>query len=69
MQENSVQYYWDPDYVDYMEFLMTWEVINVGSPNQDSIYFYAIFHRENLKQDSFNSFPPKVSRYLSTLII
>ena len=41
----------------------------VGYPNQDSIYFYAIFHQENLKQDSLNIFPPKVSRYLSTLII
>ena len=30
---------------------------------------YAIFHQENLKWDSLNSFLPKVSRYFCTLLI
>ena len=42
---------------------------SVGYPNHVSVYFYARFHKENLKQDSFNSFPPKVYRYLYTLPI
>ena len=38
-------------------------------PNQDYINFYAIFHQENIKQDSFNSLLPKFSQYFYTLLI
>ena len=42
---------------------------NVGYTHQDSIYLYARFLQENLKQDSLKIFPPKVSRYFCTLFI
>ena len=42
---------------------------NDGYPNQDSTYFYAIFHWENLKKYSLNSFLTEVSRYFYTLFI
>ena len=42
---------------------------SIEYPNQDSIYLYAKFHRENLKQNSLNSFPPRVSCYVYTLLI
>ena len=38
-------------------------------PNQYSIFFHVIFHRANIKQDSLNSFPFKVSCYFSTPLI
>ena len=38
-------------------------------PNHDSIYFYARFHWENIKQYSLNSFRPKFYRYFYTLLI
>ena len=41
----------------------------VGYPNQYSIYFYARFHQENLKQDPLNSCPPKFYGYFYTLLI
>ena len=37
-------------------------------PDQGSIHFYARFHRENLKQDSLNSVPSKVSSYFYTML-
>ena len=41
----------------------------VGSNDQESIYFYAILHRENLKQDYLNSFLPRIYRFFYTLLI
>ena len=41
----------------------------IGYPNRDSIYLYAIFHRENPKQYFLNISPSKVSRYFHTLLI
>ena len=52
-----------------VSIIHTQEDVGVENFNQDSIYIYTIFHRENIKQDSLNSFPPKVSRYFYTLHI
>ena len=52
-----------------VSIIHTQEDVGVENFNQDSIYIYTIFHRENIKQDSLNSFPPKVSRYLYALLI
>ena len=43
--------------------------VSVWYPHQDTIYLYDRFHKENLKQDSFNSFMPKVFPYFYTILI
>ena len=41
---------------------------SVGYPHQGSIKFHMRFHWENLKRYSYDSSPPKVSRYFYTLV-
>ena len=51
----------------YLHLWRYWWVYIVRVPHLGFHILYAIFYCSNIKQNSFNIFPPKISRYFYTL--